>query len=140
MKKIKLSEYLSFKLSKEQAEKLQSLSKLTGMKISAVVRELIDSAIPQLVVEDKFWKRLKNSGIFKMDLPKDTIVPFAANWLHLPLTGVNELCDNKIDQRPDGGLVVTIWTLECIRRLLYDEGVCKREREQSKSESTSAQS
>lgn len=138
-KKIKLSEYLSFKLSKEQSDKLQALSKLTGMKISAVVRAIIDSAIPDIDPNDRFWSRMKNSGVFRMELPKDTIVPFVANWLHLELTGVNEVCNNKIDQRPEAGLVVTLWTLEQIRRLFYDKGVCECEREQSEPKSLNAQ-
>lgn len=138
-KKVNLTEYLSFKLSKGQSEKLQNLSSLTGMKVSAVVRELIDSAIPQLDIEDRFWDRLKNSGVFKMELPKDTIVPFVANWLRLPLTGVNEISHNKIDQRPDSGLVVAVWTTEHIRRLFYAEGVRECEREQSKPEGTATE-
>ena len=125
-KKKRMTRTLSFATTDEQMEKLESVAKMMGVKISAVVRALIDSALPEVDADDQYWRRVAASGIFGMDLPREAIIPYIASWLHLSLTGIYKLGNIEIVPCPERGISPTLWALERIRRAFYDKGVCER--------------
>lgn len=136
--KVRMTRTLSFAIREDQMEKLKHLAAVTGVKISALVRMLIDSSVPDINPNDQFWRRISASGILRADLPKQAVVPFISSWLHLPLTGVDELDKIEIDQCPERGISPTMWAMERIRRAFYDKGVREWTSQQDESESTSS--
>jgi len=125
-KKKNYAKTLSFAVTEEQLMKLEKVSRLTGMNISKVVRALIDSSIPDLDPNDPYWRRVGASGIFSMELPRDAIVPFIANWLNLSLTGLRKIDNVEVIPCPESGITPTFWALEKIRRAFYDKSVRER--------------
>ena len=126
---------LSFAITEAQLKKLEKIARLKGCKLSAVVRAIIDSAVPDIDPDNHYWRRVAASGIFDMSLPRDAIVAFVANWLDLPLTGLREIDNVEVIPCPESGISPTLWALERIRRAFYDKSVRERANQQDESES-----
>jgi len=137
MKKIRrYNRVLSFGATDQQIEKLEKVSALVGQSVSQVVRGLIDSAIPDIDPNDRFWQACKQSGIFRIDVPAQTVAAFIASFLELPLTGNDEISNIKIKQNPPHGLSPVLWALQHIKEEIYDKGLSFGPDKQSKSEDT----
>jgi len=114
---------LSFGATDAQIKKLEKISELVGQSVSNVVRGLVDSAIPDIDPNDRFWQACKNSGIFNIDVPAQTVTAFIASFLELPLTGNDEIDNIKIRQNPPHGLSPILWALQNIKEEIYDKSL-----------------
>jgi len=125
---------LSFGATEQQIKKLEKVSDLVGQSVSQIVRGLIDSALPDIDPSDRFWQACKQSGIFKIDVPAQTVAAFIASFLELPLTGNDEINNIKIKQNPPYGLSPILWALQHIKEEIYDKGLPFRSDKQDESE------
>lgn len=115
----------------EQAKKLEAVSEITGIKIPEIVRQLIDSSLPELDPKDKFWSICKNSSIFKFVLPANTVVPFISSFLNMSVSGKNQVDGIEIQLYAPTGLSPMLWGLTRIKENFYDESISDNADKQS---------
>jgi len=114
---------LSFGATTAQIEKLERVAKLTGRNVSSIVRELVDSAIPDVDPDSRFWSACRNSGIFNINAPAETVIAFIASFLGLPLTGNDEIDNIKIKANAPNGISPVLWALKRIEEEFYEKGL-----------------
>lgn len=121
--------------SAETLAKIDAIVKVTGIKRTEVVRKIMDSALPDIDPEHRFWDVCKNARIFDVKIPANTIIPMIAGFLGLDITGKDEINGKPIKLNATTGFVPLLWALNNVKELFYND---KMEQEDGKSLSDSA--
>lgn len=108
-------------ISGEVIERIEAIADVMGIKRNEVIRRLLESAVPDIDKNDRFWSICKTNGIFKMSLPDNTIVPMIAGLFDLEITGKNQIDGKPIKLNPASGLSPLLWALLSVKELFFDK-------------------